>query len=167
MSLLNIIRRAPTEKQTLAVPPIGNWEPFRMMRELFNVDPFRELSTLVAPPDWVAGFVPNFEVKETKDTYVFRADLPGVIEKDLEIELLGNRLTVSGKREAEVEEKGETFFTCERSYGAFTRAFTLPEGIDSTHVTAAMNAGVLTIVLPKLVQAQPRKIEIKSAEIKS
>jgi HSP20 family protein len=165
MSLLNIIRRAPTEKAAIA--PAGNWEPFRVMRDLLHLDPFRELTTLVAPPEWVSGFAPDFEVKETKDSYVFRADLPGVQEKDVEIALLGNRLTVSGKRESEVEEKGETFFICERSYGAFTRAFTLPEGVDPTHVTAALNVGVLTIVLPKLPEAQPRKIEIKGAEIKS
>jgi HSP20 family protein len=70
-------------------------------------------------------FVPDFEVKETKEGFVFKADVPGIKEKDLEITMTGNRLTISGKREAEMEERSDTYYACERSYGSFTRAFTL------------------------------------------
>jgi hypothetical protein len=70
-----------------------------------------------------------------------RADLPGIDEKDLDGSLTGNRLVASGKREAEEEQKGETWSACERSHGSFTRSFTLPEGIDTEHVRASLDKG--------------------------
>jgi HSP20 family protein len=80
-------------------------EPYRMFRELANWDPFREMSPYMSQP--AAGFIPSFEVKETKDSYLFKADLPGVQESDLDITLTGNRLTVTGKREAEKQEQDD------------------------------------------------------------
>jgi HSP20 family protein len=165
MSILNIIRRTPTEKPIFRNPIVN--DPMRLMRDFFGWEPFREMSAMTPPQEWLPTFVPDFEVKETKESFVFRADLPGVQEKDLELALTGNRLVVSGKREAELEEKGETFYTCERSYGSFTRSFTLPDGIDDVHVTAALKDGVLTIVLPKKAEVLPRKIEIKAIEHKA
>jgi HSP20 family protein len=108
-----------------------------------------------------ARFFPAFEVKETREAYAFRADLPGVEEKNVEITLTANRLTVSGKREEEKEEQGGAFYVSERTYGAFTRSFTLPEGIDGEHITAELTAGVLEIVVPKKPEAQPRKVTLK------
>ena len=70
-------------------------------------------------------------MKETKDAYVFRADLPGVKDEDLEISLTGNRLTVSGHREQEKREQSETYYATERAYGSFSRTFTLPDGTDA------------------------------------
>lgn len=140
-------------------PTVGEWDPFRMMREMFHWDPFREMFPLAAEEAFT--YAPHFEVKETKESYVFKADLPGVKEADLDIALTGNRLTVSGKREAERHEETDTFYTRERSFGSFTRAFTLPEGIDPEHVQAELKSGVLNIVLPKLPEAQPKKIEVR------
>jgi HSP20 family protein len=137
----------------------GEWDPFRMAREMLRWDPFREM----APP-WPSEptyFQPAFEVKETKESYLFKADLPGVKEQDLDITRTGSRLTVSGKREAEKEDKGDTFYAYERSYGSFTRAFTLPDGIDGEHVRAELKDGVLTVVVPKTPEAQPKKISLK------
>jgi HSP20 family protein len=74
---------------------------------------------------------------------------------------------VSGKREAEKEEKTDTYYACERSYGSFTRAFTLPDGIDGDHVRADMSNGVLTLTLPKKPELQPKRIEIKAETKKS
>ena len=136
-------------------------EPFRMARELFRWDPFRELNTLWPNLDAVE-FSPAFEVKETNDNYMFRADVPGVKEEDLEISRTGNRLTVSGKREAEKEDKGDKFYTYERSYGDFTRSFTLPEGVDTNSVNADLKDGVLTVMLKKTPEMQPKKIAIQS-----
>ncbi|TAK32839.1 MAG: Hsp20/alpha crystallin family protein, partial [Myxococcaceae bacterium] len=77
----------------------GNFDPFRTMRELMRFDPFAEMGTI---NNWQSiQFNPDFEVKETREGYQFRADLPGIKEKDLEISMTGNRLTVSGHREAE------------------------------------------------------------------
>src|SRR5262249_54795347 len=94
MSLLDIIRKAPTEKALVPAAPFLHWDPFRSMRDLLAWDPFREVRAVAAPQEWAAGFAPDLEIKETKESYVFRADLPGVLEKDLEIGLLANRLTI-------------------------------------------------------------------------
>jgi HSP20 family protein len=105
-------------------------------------------------------FSPDFEVLEAKDSYVFKADLPGLRESDVNIALSGNRLTVSGKRDQEEVDKNENYFAAERSYGAFSRSFTLPQGADVDHVRADLKDGVLTIYIPKHPESQPRKIEI-------
>ncbi len=135
------------------------WDPMAWARELLRWDPFREMTPSFAVE--LPSFTPAFEVKETKEGYTFRADVPGVLEKDIEITRTGNRLTVSGKRESEKEEKGETYYTCERSYGSFTRAFTLPDGADWEHITSRLDGGVLTIVVPKKPEVMPKKIAVK------
>jgi HSP20 family protein len=112
-----------------------------------------------------AHFTPDFEIKETKEGFVFKADVPGVKEKDIEITMTGNRLTISGKREADSEENTDIYYARECSYGGFTRAFTLPEGTDdSSHIRAELNQGVLVLLLPKRPEQQPRRIEVKVAD---
>lgn len=137
------------------------WEPLRAFRDLIRWDPFAEM----ASAGWSGeseGFAPNFDVKETKDAFVFKADLPGVRESDLEVRLSQNRLTIAGKRESEKTEKTDTYYAYECSYGSFSRAFTLPEGIDADKVKAELKDGVLTVELPKPPGLQPRKIAVKS-----
>jgi HSP20 family protein len=123
-------------------------------------DPFREMVPFF--PEERMALTPAFEVKETKDGYYFKADVPGVKESDLEVSLTGTRLTISGKRDAEKEDKGDAFYTYERSYGSFTRIFTLPEGIDTTAMHATLKEGVLSIVVPKKPESQPKKIPIST-----
>jgi len=135
-------------------------EPFQLMRQLLGWDPFAEMLPSVTH-GWDNSFAPRFEVKETKDTYIFKADLPGVEERDLDIQLTGNRLTVNGKREAEAKDEGETYYAYERSYGTFSRSFTLPDSADIEHVDADLNGGVLTISIGKRPEHQPRKITLK------
>jgi HSP20 family protein len=137
------------------------WDPFRAMRDLMRWEPFGELSPSFRALEGVA-FSPDFEVKETKEAFVFTADVPGVKEGDLEVRLTQNRLSISGKRESEKTEKGEQFYTTERSYGSFTRAFTLPEGIDAEKIRAELKAGVLSLMIPKKPEALPKKIEVSS-----
>lgn len=74
----------------------------------------------------------------------------------------GNRLTVSGKREAEKEDKGERYYSYERSYGSFTRSFTLPEGADTDKLRASLEKGVLAITVPKKPEVQAKKIAVKT-----
>jgi HSP20 family protein len=131
------------------------------MRDMLRWDTFRELEA--AGGDY-GLFAPSFDVKETKEGYVFRADLPGVREEDLEISLTGNRLAISGHREQEKREQGETYYASERSYGAFSRAFTLPEGTDADNVKAELKNGVLQVIVPKKPEVQPRKITIAKEE---
>jgi HSP20 family protein len=156
--MANIIRRYPGQE---AAQGGGAWDPFRAVRDAFRWDPFREIEAALGGELRTAtSFAPTFDVKETKDAYVFRADLPGVKEDDLEISLTGNRLVVSGHREQESREQGETYYATERSYGAFSRAFTLPEGIDGENVNAELKNGVLHVTVPKKPEVQPRRISV-------
>lgn len=141
------------------------WDPARLMREMMGWDPFSEMSPILSF-DEPAAFNPDFEVRETKDGYVFRADVPGVKEPDLEIRQTGNRLTIAGKREFEQKEKGDTWYTWERGYGSFSRAFTLPDGADVEHAKAELVNGVVTIQVPKLPEVQSKRISISSGEKK-
>lgn len=144
----------------------AEWAPLRMMRDLLRWDPFREMAPVLSEEQGL-GFIPAFEVKESADGYTFKADLPGVRPEDLDITVTGNRLSVSGKREGEKEEQGETYYTYERSYGKFARAFTLPESADCNQVTADLRDGVLTIVLPKKPEMQARKVSLNPAATKA
>jgi len=133
------------------------WDPFRMMREMAGWEPFPHLSVADAA---VATFSPAFEVKETADAYIFKADLPGVAEGDVDISLTGNRLTIAGKREQEKRTERERYFSYERSFGTFSRSFTLPDGCEAENVTADLKSGVLSLVVPKKAEVQPRKIHL-------
>jgi HSP20 family protein len=155
--MANLIRRSTPG----AAAPARQLDPFEMMRDLMRWDPFGELGT------WTRGeqaFLPSFEVKETKDAYLFKADLPGVKEEDLEISLTANRLTVSGKREEESRHEEDRYYAYERSYGSFSRSFTLPQGGDAEHAQAELTSGVLTVRVPKKPEVQPRKIEVQKLQ---
>lgn len=152
--MANLIRRTNGGSIERSRP----FDPFEMMRDLMRWDPFRELS---ARGTAEMEFVPSFEVKETKDAYVFKADLPGIKEGDLDVSLTGNRLTVTGKREEEKEEQDARYYTYERSYGSFSRSFTLPDGVDTENAQAELKDGVLTITMAKKAEVKPRKIQLK------
>jgi HSP20 family protein len=156
--MARLIRRSSGQE---VAPSVAVWDPFRVMRDVLGWDPFRDVA-----PGFGAeqrAFSPKFDVKETKEGYVFRADLPGVDEKNLDISLTGNLLTISGRREEEKREQSETYYASERTYGSFSRAFTLPEGTDGDHVTADLKDGVLVLTIPKKPEVQPKKISIGKA----
>lgn len=153
-----------TSPQQVTQAPATPWEPSRWFSRMMGWDPFREMTPFL--PEERLAFNAAFEVKETKDSYLFKADVPGMKQNDLDISLTGNRLTVSGKREADKEDKGETYYTYERSYGSFTRSFTLPEGVDTAGIHADLRDGVLSILLPKKPEAQPKKIPVGGAQQK-
>jgi HSP20 family protein len=163
--MANLIRRnnrevARNRTQDYAMDPVRSWEPFRLMDAMLRWDPFRELGSGWAPMN--ESFLPRFDVKETKDGYLFRADMPGVKESDLEISVTGNVLTISGKREDEHTEEGDQYHASERSYGQFARSFSLPDGADTDSVKADLKDGVLTLHLAKKPEVQPKKIAIGS-----
>jgi HSP20 family protein len=141
------------------------WEPFRMIRDMMGWDPFREMVPYVSPLP--AGFIPSFDIKETKEGYLFKADVPGVKEGDIDVIVTGNRLTISGKRDGEKEEHTDTYYAYERNYGNFTRSFTLPDGVDMNSVYADLKDGVLTLSLKRLPELQPKKVPVMSASKKS
>src|SRR5690348_1499776 len=161
--MANITRRPQEREQQLARPQglaPRRWDPFQMVQDLLRWDPFQEMG--IVPSLAEVAFVPKFEVKETQDAYVFKADLPGVKESDLEISVTGNRVAVSGKREEEERREDETFYAWERAYGSFSRTFTLPEGADTDNIRADMRDGVLTLVIPKKPEVQPKKVQVQS-----
>lgn len=133
-------------------------EPLRVIRDLLGWDPFREMVPFVGQGP--GSFMPSFEVKETGEAYIFKADLPGVKESDLDITVTGNRLTVCGKREDEEEERSDRYYAYERSYGEFSRSFTLPPGVDMESIDADLKEGVLTLKIKKAAEAQPRKVSV-------
>ena len=138
----------------------GEWDPFERMRELMQWDPFQEM-----PRRWLGGeesaYIPTFDVKEEKDAFVFKADLPGIKEQDVDVSITGNRLTVSGKRQEEKVDESESYYCRERSYGSFSRSFTLPDSVNSDQIQASMQEGVLSLRIPKSPEAQPKKIALK------
>jgi len=104
---------------------------------------------------------PIVDVKETEEALHFMVELPGLKKEDVEITLENNVLSIAGERKFEKEAKGETYHRLERTYGAFSRSFTLPTNVRTDKVEAAFNDGVLNIHLPKMEESKPRKISIR------
>jgi HSP20 family protein len=141
------------------------WDPMRSMRDFLRWDPFREMAPIFSGSP--AGFNPNIDVTENKDSYLFKVDVPGVKKDDLEIMITGNRLQIAGKRDIEHETKTDTVYTYERQHGNFVRSFTLPDGADLEHAKSELKDGVLTLVIPKQPGAQAKKIAITTGASKS
>ncbi len=115
--------------------------------------------------DGGARFAPAMDVFETDKAIEIDAELPGMTEKDIDVSVVDNVLTVKGEKKAEKEEKEADYHMIERSYGAFTRSLTLPFEVNAAKVEAKFDKGVLKITLPKSpeVTAKTHKIKIKSA----
>lgn len=109
-----------------------------------------------------ADLSPSFDISETDDDIKVAAELPGMDEKDIEVNLENNMLTVRGEKREERDETKKNYHVRERSYGSFERAFPLPEGLDKEHVRATFKKGVLNITLHKTekAKAQYKKIAI-------
>jgi HSP20 family protein len=111
-----------------------------------------------APAHAARGFSPAFDVRANADEIVFTADVPGLKREDLEITLEDGVLTVKGQRRYEGNGKEKVWLG--RGYGAFERSFTLPDTVDTEHLSAALADGVLTVKIPQSPKAKPRKITI-------
>ena len=138
--------------------PQRSFKPTRWIRSLLGRDPFRAMSPFARMERW--ELVPEFEITETKDRYLFKADVPGIALADLDVSVAGRMLTVAGKRESEREEKTDTQYLSERSFGSFSRSFTLPESADEDSVTADLTDGVLTLALQKKQGVETKKVEV-------
>jgi HSP20 family protein len=148
---MNIVRRSG-----VGGPAVETWDPFRMLRDMALSDPFRAMAKLEAS----GGYLPDVDVKETPEAYVFHADLPGFDEKNVEVSMDGNRITFSGKREEEKKSEKDRYYVTERSWGSFARTFTLPEGADAQKAHAELKNGVLTVSVPRAAGSAPKKIPI-------
>jgi HSP20 family protein len=114
----------------------------------------------------LAVWAPEIEVFDREGEFVVRADLPGLKKEDVGVEVTENALILEGERRKEHEERREGFYRSERSYGRFSRAVPLPEGVDTEKVEAEFKDGVLEVRLPapKRQPQQRRQIEIRSAQ---
>jgi|SRR5215211_1035788 len=107
-------------------------------------------------------WVPAIDLVEGEDHFVLKADLPGLGEDDVSIEVQDGTLTISGERKAEHEESERGWYRVERSFGSFSRSLTLPDGVDPDAISAEFQRGVLEVRIPKPEQRKPRRVEIKA-----
>src|SRR5574340_1211434 len=124
----------------------------------FEVAPFE-----ATVGDGFGQFNPTIDVKENEKEVTITAELPGLEEKDFDILLADDTLTIKGEKKEEKEDKGKDYYRMERNYGAFSRVITLPEGIESTRIEAKFKNGVLKVTLPKTEEAKQKvkKIAVK------
>jgi len=145
---------------------IVRWEPLRElsslqseMNRLFNTV-FDPAATGDPHGNTLRRWMPAMDLVETDEHFVLRADLPGMSEEDVRVELEDSVLTVSGERKAEHEQREEGFHRVERAFGAFSRTLTLPKGIDPEAISASFDKGVLEVRVPKPQETRPRRITI-------
>jgi HSP20 family protein len=144
---------------------LTRWEPLRelaglqdRMNRIFN----ETYSPVTSQESLAAGsFVPAVDVYEDEQGIRLKMEVPGIDEKDVDIRLENNLLTVRGERKLESETKQENYHRIERSYGSFTRSFTLPNSVNPEEVKAGYSKGVLTIHLGKRAEARPKQIKVE------
>ncbi|HSZ91680.1 MAG TPA: Hsp20/alpha crystallin family protein [Acetobacteraceae bacterium] len=136
----------------------GGWG-MPSLRRMFDAEPaLRYESTFTVPS-------PAVDITEDDGNYKVTAELPGMTEKEIEVVVSGDMLTLKGEKKEEKEQKEKNFYLSERSYGSFQRSFCVPEGVDRNKIAADFSKGVLTISMPKTAKAveQQKKIEVKAA----
>jgi HSP20 family protein len=114
-------------------------------------------------PVAAASFVPAVDIYEDPQKVVLKLEVPGIDQKDMDIRVENQTLTVKGERKFEAEEKEQNFHRIERRYGSFFRAFTLPSSVDAENVQASYNSGVLKLEVAKKPEAQPKQVKINVA----
>jgi len=143
---------------------ITRWDPFRefstlqgrmnrLFRESYGPEGREESLTSTT-------FAPPADVYEDEHNVTLKLEVPGIDEKDIDVRIENNVLTVHGERKFEKDEKEENFRRVERQYGSFTRTFTLPTTVDAEHVSANYEKGILKIALPKKAEAKPKQIKV-------
>lgn len=150
-----------------------------MVMSIIKYDPFRELRSLQdemnrlfmtnfsrgEESDLMRGaWSPSVDIFENKDQIVLEAELAGMKPEEVEISIENNVLTLHGERRFEKKDEGDNFHRVERSYGSFTRSFTLPPTVQSENANAEFENGVLRLTLAKREEAKPRRIEIKAGD---
>ena len=146
---------------------LARWEPLRefsAMQDRMNRMNrlFRESYNPEGPEDALTttSFAPPVDIYEDEHNITLKLEVPGIDEKDIDVRIDNNMLTVHGERKIEKEEKEENFRRVERQYGSFTRSFTLPSSVDAGQVSADYNQGVLKIKLAKKAEAKPKQIKV-------
>ena len=150
---------------------VTRWDPFR---EFVTIQDrlnrlFRESQGNEGREEALATstFAPPVDVYEDEHNFTLKIEVPGIDEKDIDVRLENNTLTVHGERKFEKEEKEENYRRVERQYGSFTRTFTLPTTVDSEKVEANYEKGVLKIKLAKKAEAKPKQIKVNVSSEKT
>jgi len=139
------------------------WDPWREIADRFDRytravgQPQAGSQEVIATGDWA----PRVDIAETDEAFVIKAEIPEVNKDDVKITVDNGVLTIRGERKQEKEEKGKKFHRIERSYGSFTRSFTLPDNVDETKIKASFKGGMLNLHIQKSEKAKPRVIEVK------
>ena len=143
---------------------LTRWDPVRDLATMQNrINRFvRESYSPEGPEEALTttSFAPPVDIYEDEHTIIVKMEVPGIDEKDIDVRIDNNTLTVHGERKMEKEEKEENFRRVERQYGSFTRSFTLPSSVDSGQVSAHHDKGVLKINLAKKAEAKPKQIKV-------
>ena len=143
---------------------LTRWDPFRefntlqdrmnrLFRDSFGQEGREEALT-------TSTFAPPVDVYEDEHNIVLKVEVPGIEEKDIDVRIENNMLSIHGERKFEKEEKEENYRRVERSYGSFVRSFTLPNTVDAEQVSADYDKGVLKIKLSKKAEAKPKQIKV-------
>ena len=148
---------------------LTRWDPFRefttlqdRMNRLFR-DSFGDREEALT----TATFAPAVDVYEDEHSIILKIEVPGIDEKDIDVRVENNTLTVHGERKFEKEEKEENFRRVERQYGSFTRSFTLPNTVDPDSTQANYDKGILKIQLAKKAEAKPKQVKVNVGSQKS
>ncbi len=142
--------------------PFKNWDPIQELDEFQN----RLTSLFGRSRGGEGGFMasewsPAVDIVEDEKEFLIKAELPEIKKEDVHVNVENGVLTIRGERKFEKEEKNKRYHRCERSYGSFTRSFSLPEEADSSHVRAEFKDGILRVHMAKSEKAKPKEIEVR------
>jgi len=143
MFLIPYVRRSET-------PAVSRW-----FEDFFNDLPFTT-SPAEASEEWI----PSVDILEKDGNIVLKAQLPGMTEKEIDLKIEGDTLTLKGERKMENEDKKSNYHRVESFYGSFTRSFRLPDGVDYEKIKADYKNGILTVTIPKKPEVKPREIQV-------
>jgi HSP20 family protein len=155
----------PSEKKSVPVKREA-YNPFALLRQEVNslFDNFFRGFEIEPFMGRLGAFSPSVDVKESDNEIKVSAELPGMHDKDIDVSLTKDSLTIKGEKKEEKEDKGKDYYRMERSYGSFSRTIPLPAEIDTDKVKAEFKKGVLTVTLPKTPRAikETKKISVKA-----
>lgn len=141
---------------------LDRWEPFRDMLNLrADMDRFFKSFFGNYPEEREGFWAPIVDIEEDKDSFVVKAEVPGMNKEDIKVTVRDNVLSITGERQHEKETKEKTFHRIERAYGKFSRTISLPSAVDASKIKAAYKDGILTITLSKPESAKPKQIDVE------
>jgi HSP20 family protein len=141
---------------------ITPWRPFRELEEWE-----RRFDDLLGRPLWrlpveERGWMPAVDVFEKDDKFIVKAELPGMKEEDIDVSVVGDRLSIKGEKKTETQVKEQDYYRSERSYGSFYRSIPLPSNVEADKIEASFENGVLEVALPKSAKVKPKKIALSA-----